>query len=124
MPIPPRSERAAGRVGERADAKAAAFVAAGRRCVLWWHPTPCSGPIDGHEVVRRSCHADAAYDAALIVPLCRAHHDLDGSEPEAVRLGIRVPCWVWERDGLDAVREQARRRQVWATGRTPELPEW
>lgn len=113
-PLRPVSPKTAARDGERA-----AILAGLTGCELAWLGR-CFGPVDGHEVVRRSKQPGAQWDGRLVIGLCRRHHSKDEMMLEAERLGIRVPGWVWDRDGMTAVDEAARVRA--SHGKT--LPYW
>lgn len=78
-----------------------------------WKPTvcvlasrSCRGPIDPHELVRRSQLKGAATDRRLVIGLCRHHHDLDVHKPIAVELGIRIDPHEWRMCGGDPEAEQ------------------
>lgn len=61
----------------------------GRRCQAQWKlPHVCGGPLDLHEVVRRSQGGDPL-DPGNVLLLCRVAHDWVGRNPAgAVRLGL------------------------------------
>lgn len=85
---------------------------------------PCWGPLDVHEVVRRSQHPGSHLIEELCITLCRRHHDLDESRFVAEGLGIRVPDWEYEQRGEMALAEAAALRGCWRTGITPPPPSW
>lgn len=114
-PIKPMSDKTVARLPERA-----AVTAPLVKCEMAWH-SPCDGPIDGHEVVRRSKNIEAQYDPLIVIGVCRfAHHALDLHRDEAERVGMRVPGWVWDRDGYRAVHEADRVR----ASRGVHIPYW
>jgi len=100
------------------------FRQQGGRCALWWHETPCRGPLDGHEVVRRGHYPDGPYDDQVVVVVCRGHHEIDDRRVESVRVGLRVEAGIWTRWGYLAVAEQRRRRRSYARGVDPGPPVW
>jgi hypothetical protein len=58
----------------------------GAALVSW---VPCAGPIDVHEVVRRSQDSTAWLNPELCVSLCRAHHDYTHHNPGvAYQIGL------------------------------------
>jgi len=61
----------------------------------------CSGPIEKHEIVRRSQSSTAATDERLVIGLCTVHHRLDTFKDEAVELGIRIDPDEWRLCGGD-----------------------
>lgn len=78
------------------------------------------GPLDFHEVIRRSQWPGAHLDPRLVIPLCRAHHELDGTLSIAEQHGIRAPRWAVDQYGLDRVlAELARLRE-----HGPGIPFW
>lgn len=86
------------------------------RCALA-HLGGCAGPIDTHEIVRRSQMSEAAYMADVIIGLCRRHHGEDEFRLTAERVGIRVPRWVYDQDPVRSVAEAARLRTIAARPR-------
>lgn len=65
-------------------------------CELAGHEFPCWGPIDKHEIVRRSQNSKAAVTPELVIGLCRNHHELDVSRQVGIALGIRIHGWQWQ----------------------------
>ena len=45
----------------------------------------CAGPVDVHEIVRRSQNANAWLEPDLCVAICRAHHDAVHAHPAQAR---------------------------------------
>lgn len=132
--LAPRSTRSRDQRNARQAVCATVSAAYRHRCALdtpgWcrgptgvlWRP---GDPLDFHEVVRRSQWPGAHLDARLVIPLCRAHHDLDLRLSVAEQVGIRAPGWAVERYGLDAVlADLARIRADHLAGRTPAPPIW
>ena len=114
-PLSAVSAKAAGDRAVRAQIRADAVKRDGR-CVLGGRGG-CSGPSDAHEILRRSALAGAATDPRFVVMVCRAHHDLDGSDPMlAEQLGIRIVRWVWDQYGDLALLEAQRLRGVANSG--------
>lgn len=111
----PISDGKAARRGERQAITAERT----RSCVLA-HLGGCDGPIDPHEIVRRSQMKESPYVAELVVGLCRRHHGLDTYRLTGERCGIRVPRPVYEADPRRALIETARLRAVAPTG----IPYW
>ncbi len=123
-PLAARSAATTDRADERAAVIAAVWHHQHGRCALWWHPTPCGGPLDVHEVIRRNHYPDGPYDARVCLGLCRTHHKLDTFKDEAELLGLRVPSGIWDQHRYTAVDEQTRRRASWASGIDPGPPSW
>lgn len=106
----------------------------GGRCALYtpgWCRRPGGGfwrpgdELDFHEVIRRGQLAGAHLDPRLVIPLCRAHHDLDLRLSVAEQVGIRAPRWALDRYGLEAVvADLARIRAEYLAGRDPAPPIW
>lgn len=80
----------------------------------------CYGEIARHEIVRRSQYSESQYMAELVIGLCVPHHELDLYRLAAERLGIRIPRWVFDRDGDKAIAEAAALRSVVGGG----VPYW
>lgn len=58
----------------------------GRPLVSW---VDCAGPIDVHEVVRRSQDSTAWLNPDLCISICRAHHDWTHDNPGvAYQIGL------------------------------------
>lgn len=85
------------------------------------HLGPCDGPIDTHEIVRRSQMKEAAYMDDVTIGACRKHHKLDEFRLTGERIGIRVPVEVYKRDPVGSVAEAARLRIL--AGTNPMAPE-
>ncbi len=79
------------------------------RCALA-HLGPCDGPIDTHEIVRRSQMTESAYTDELTIGLCRKHHRLDTYKLTAERIGIRIPVDFYVQDPERYVAEAAELR--------------
>lgn len=95
------------------------------RCELFGH-SRCSGPIDRHEIVRRSQSSTAATDERLIIGLCRRHHGLDEFKDTAVKLGIRIDPHEWrlaDEVGQRRLLNAASRKRAVARGDLPREPE-
>lgn len=103
----------------RAEVVAAVLHRDSYRCQLRGYAGDCYGPLDVHEVVRRSQHPGAHLDETLCITLCRRHHELDEDRVLAETIGIRVPGWRWERDGMRAVRDAAALRRAAAVAAEP-----
>src|SRR6185437_2648910 len=57
-----------------------------------------TGPLDGHELLRRSQHRAGITDADLIVGLCRRCHDWVTRNPQAAHdAGWAMWSWEYER---------------------------
>lgn len=74
------------------------------------HLGPCDGPIDTHEIVRRSQLKGAAYLDELTIGLCRLHHGWDTYKLFAEWVGLRIPVDFYKQDPEGTVAEAARRR--------------
>lgn len=74
------------------------------------HLGPCEGPIDTHEIVRRSQMRESAYMDDLTIGLCRKHHRLDEFKLTAERIGIRIPVDFYVQDPERYVAEAAELR--------------
>ena len=108
-PLRPMSNKRRKQLIERAQVRQEVLERDGG-CVFWaqaWStdqwlpgdlvgaPVRCQGPMDVHEVVRRSQNSEAWLTPALCVVLCRAHHSFVTEHPEAAhRLGLVK--WSWE----------------------------
>lgn len=55
----------------------------------------CAGPVDVHEVVRRSQDALAWLNPDLCIAVCRAHHSWLHDHPQAAR-EVGLLRWSWE----------------------------
>lgn len=56
----------------------------------------CWGPLDAHEVIPRGVRPGSHLEPALVLVLCRVHHEWAHAHPqEAARRGLRQ--WSWER---------------------------
>lgn len=91
------------------------------RCELVGHST-CSGPIEKHEIVRRSQSSTAATDERLIIGLCRRHHGLDQFKDTAIELGIRIDPHEWrlaDEIGQRRLLHGAERKRAQARGDVP-----
>lgn len=85
------------------------------------HLGGCGGPVDTHEIVRRSQMAEAAYMDDVTIGLCRTpHHDWDLHRLFAEWAGIRIPVEVYKRDPVGSVEEAAHRRSRLGRG----FPSW
>lgn len=86
------------------------------RCELAGVRFPCWGPIDRHEIVRRSQDRHASITPEVVIGLCRAHHQLDTHLDDAVELGIRIHAWEWHRaDAYERnrlIKDAARKRRA------------
>lgn len=89
------------------------------RCALS-HLGPCAGPVDTHEIVRRSQMAEAAYMDDVTIGACRKHHGLDEYRLTGERIGIRIPRAVYDQDPARAVAEATRLRACAPSG----VPYW
>lgn len=91
-------------------------------CALAGH-SPCSGPIEKHEIVRRNHDRTAAVNDDLVIGLCAfTHHPLDLHKDTAVELGIRIDPFEWQ-TGDDLQRRRllhdAEHRRAVARGDVP-----
>ena len=103
--LKPVSDRVRARQPERRA------ITARRTVCAFSHIGGCSsGPVDTHEMVRRSQKAESAYMPDLCIGLCRFHHGWDVHRLFAERVGIRIPEWVYDADPRRAVDEAARLR--------------
>lgn len=80
-----------------------------QRCAMS-HVGPCEGPIDTHEIVRRSQLKDAAYMDELTIGACRLHHGWDTYKLFAEWVGIRIRPEFYKQDPQGTIAEAARRR--------------
>jgi hypothetical protein len=58
-------------------------------------PTRCSGPLDVHEIVRRSQNSKAWLDPEACVLLCRRHHQVVSENPKLGHM-LGLVKWSWE----------------------------
>lgn len=106
--INPVSDRRAGQQQERRDVVAEVLERDGHRCRardlggVWGD---CSGPLTGHEVVKRSAMRDAHVNADVIVTLCWRHNGFIEDHPtDAKDAGLTM-----QRDEYDQMVERGEK---------------
>ena len=97
-PMNQMSKKRRGQLGDRRKVRQEVLDRDGQCVVALWGLDAtlggCSGPLDVHEVQKRSRNPQAWLTADLCVAICRRHHAWTEAEPaKATELGLLLPSW-------------------------------